>query len=190
MPRVTAPSHCAKTRGTIPAVPREACESARGALSGAGLVEVGIDLVQVRRVAESIATFGERFLRRVFTDHELSTAIGDGDVRAARLAARFAAKEATVKVLRPEARWFDWRSIEVIRSASGHCEIALHGAARELAARGGIHALRLSMTHEEGLAAAVVVGVGRLGDETKRARGRLRRWPPKAAREGASRYRK
>jgi holo-[acyl-carrier protein] synthase len=155
---------------------------------------VGIDCVKVSRLAASIATFGDRFLRRVFTDHELKTATGDDTVRAARLAARFAAKEATVKVLRPESRWIDWRSIEVIRYEAGHCEIALHGAARELAERAGIRALSVSMTHEEDLAAAVVVG-----EEAKRSAGRLRtvpaptseRWArrPHKARDGASRYR-
>ena len=70
---------------------------------------------------------------------------------------RFAAKEAAVKALRPEAPWADWRSIEVRRHASGWCDVVLHGEAAALAARQGIEALALSMSHHADHAAAVVV---------------------------------
>lgn len=152
-------------------------------------IRVGIDVVDVRQLAASIATFGDRFLHRVFTEHELATtAEGDAAVRAHRLAARFAAKEATLKVLRPDRHWVDWRTIEVRRFEAGHCEIALRGEATALAARAGIHRLHVSLTHEADIAAAIVLGegnerapVGRLriaqhGNERQRIPSRCRKW--------------
>ena len=64
-------------------------------------LRVGTDVVAVHQVADSVARFGPRYLQRVYTDHELDSCAGSPTFRAARLAARFAAKEATIKVLRP-----------------------------------------------------------------------------------------
>jgi holo-[acyl-carrier protein] synthase len=114
---------------------------------------VGTDLVVVADVADSVARFGDRYLRRVFTDHEIETAGGAPE----RLAARFAAKEAAVKVLRPLDARPEWRSIEVVRHPSGACDIHLTGTAAAMASAAGITELAVSMTHEAGLAAAVVV---------------------------------
>ncbi len=109
---------------------------------------VGIDLVQVSRIAGSVETFGERFLRRVYTDGELAYAGGDCE----RLAARFAAKEAAKKALRLDG--VGWRDLEVVRTPSGACELVLHGAARAAA---GERSLALSMSHEGDHATAVVI---------------------------------
>jgi holo-[acyl-carrier protein] synthase len=70
------------------------------------------------------------------------------------LAARFAAKEATIKVLREGV---PWSSIEVRRSAAGWVELQLAGRAADIAAEGGLRDFALSLTHEAGLASAVVV---------------------------------
>ena len=111
-------------------------------------VRVGIDLVQISRIAESLALFGERFLRRVFTDGELAYAARHPE----RLAARFAAKEAAKKALALDG--IGWRELEVVRAESGACEILLHGSARAAA---GTSALALSMSHEGDHATAVVI---------------------------------
>lgn len=116
-------------------------------------LRVGIDLVQVSRVAESMAAFGDRFARRVFTDDELAyarTAASPDDV-ARRLAARFAAKEAAKKALRLDG--VGWRDIEVTRAPSGAVELALHGAAARIDTDG----LAVSLSHEGDWATAVVV---------------------------------
>jgi holo-[acyl-carrier protein] synthase len=75
------------------------------------------------------------------------------------LAARFAAKEAALKVLRPEGHRPEWRSLEVLRHPGGWCTMALSGHAAELAAQAGIGELAVSLTHEDGIAAAVVVAL-------------------------------
>jgi holo-[acyl-carrier protein] synthase len=115
---------------------------------------VGIDLVSVAEVADSVARHGERYLARVYTPAEVADCRSGHDVDPARLAARFAAKEATIKVLR---EFVPWSSIEVRRSPAGWVEIALHGAASDTAAAGGLGEFALSLTHEAGLASAVVV---------------------------------
>lgn len=125
-------------------------------------LRVGVDLVQTSRVAESLATFGDRFLRRVFTEDEVAYAYAaDGDLALARLAARFAAKEATVKALDLAETGVGWREIEVTRSPSGAPGIRLHGSARAAAEAGGRAAplLTVSLSHEGDYATAVVISL-------------------------------
>jgi holo-[acyl-carrier protein] synthase len=114
---------------------------------------VGIDLVDVAQIEESLALYGDRFLNRVFTPAEYVDCKG----HTAALAARFAAKEATMKALRRGDEGIGWQSIEVLTGAGGMPEIGLSGAAEELAATHGVTALRVSMTRQRRHAAAVVV---------------------------------
>jgi holo-[acyl-carrier protein] synthase len=119
---------------------------------------VGVDIAMVEDVARSIGRFGDRYRRRVFTDHELECA-GHGEAAAARLAARFAAKEAVLKVLRVTGAQPDWRTIEVHRMPAGWCEIRLAGEAARQAERAGLMSFAVSLTHEGGIAGAVVVAL-------------------------------
>ncbi|HEY2748333.1 MAG TPA: holo-ACP synthase, partial [Polyangia bacterium] len=120
------------------------------------MTTVGVDLVRVSRVAESLASFGERFLRRVFTDGEIAYATATPALAAERLAARFAAKEAAFKAL-ALADHGSWRDIEVTRAPSGACALALHGAARAAADEAGVVELAVSLSHEGDYATAVVL---------------------------------
>jgi holo-[acyl-carrier protein] synthase len=122
-------------------------------------VRVGIDLVAVDAVAQSLdSSLRDRYLARVFTDAE----VGDcttaaGDVDAARLAGRFAAKEAALKALRAGDTAVPWREVEVARAPDGDPSLVLHGVAAELAASAGLHHFAVSLTHEQAYASAVVV---------------------------------
>jgi len=122
-------------------------------------VEVGVDLVSVSRVAESVARFGDRFLRRVFTESEIAYATASPELAPERLAARFAAKEAAIKALGLVEHGVGWRQIEVERLASGQCRLVLHGEARAAADRAGVGALSVSLTHEGEYSAAVVIAM-------------------------------
>jgi holo-[acyl-carrier protein] synthase len=124
-----------------------------------GALRVGTDLVPVEQVAESVARFGDRYVGRIYTTHEVSCCQGTPSVVAAGLAARFAAKEATIKVLRPTGHQPDWRSIEIRRDPAGWCAVHLTDSAAEMASEQGISNLAVSITHEAGMAAAVVVAV-------------------------------
>jgi holo-[acyl-carrier protein] synthase len=120
-------------------------------------IRVGIDLVRVSRVEESLARFGERFMRRVFTPGEIAYATSAPALAAERFAARMAAKEAAVKALRLAEQGVGWREIEVQRDASGACELVLHGTACDIAAAAGVDDLSVSLSHEGDYATAVVV---------------------------------
>ncbi|MBV9818580.1 MAG: 4'-phosphopantetheinyl transferase superfamily protein [Solirubrobacterales bacterium] len=113
---------------------------------------VGIDLADVEEVRASVVAQGERYLARVFTDSERR----HSDGRIERLAAQFAAKEATMKALRCEDR-LPWRSIEVATDATGTASLALHGPAARVARERGVGELVLSLTRTSWHAAAVVV---------------------------------
>jgi holo-[acyl-carrier protein] synthase len=120
-------------------------------------IHVGLDLVSVAQVQATLdGPLAARYLARIYTETEL------GDCRMADgldpqgLAARFAAKEATLKVL-AEADGVPWRDIEVERAPSGAVRLLLHGRAAERAADVGVVDLALSVTHEDGFAAAVVI---------------------------------
>ncbi len=116
-------------------------------------LRVGIDTVEVAAVEAALAAHGERYLERVYTPAEVADCDGDAE----RLAARFAAKEAALKALRAGDGGVPWHAVEVRRTPSGHPELALHGAAAVLAADAGLDELAVSLTHEAGLASAVVV---------------------------------
>jgi holo-[acyl-carrier protein] synthase len=119
---------------------------------------VGIDLVEIRPVLESMEQFGEKYLERLYTARELADCTGEAGIDPARLAARFAAKEATLKVLRPTPdEAVPWRSIEIVRTPGGWVELELHDAAAALAAKAGLTDLGVSLTHECDYASAVVV---------------------------------
>ena len=120
-------------------------------------VRVGIDVVVVAEVVEALAGHGDRYLERVFTPHELDCCRNgpDGAFVPEALAARFAAKEAVVKVLRPMDARPEWRSIEVRRGGGGWSEVRLTGRAAGLAEAAGIAEVAVSLSHEPAVAAAV-----------------------------------
>lgn len=124
-------------------------------------IELGIDVVCVSRIAESLERFGERFLRRVFTEHEIAYCAAAPALTAKRLAARFAAKEAAIKALGLVDCAVGFRDIEVRRTASGRCELALGGEAGRAAIAAGMGELALSLSHEGDYAAAIVVACRR-----------------------------
>jgi len=120
-------------------------------------MRVGTDVMHIEDVAASLDRFGDGYLHRLFTPHEVESSRGCRHVFAASLAARFAAKEATIKVLRPMTLRPPWRAIEVVRHESGWCELQLTGEAACQARVQGITDLAVSMTHDRNIAAAVVV---------------------------------
>jgi len=128
-------------------------------MPGETSLRVGVDLAAVARIEESLAAFGERYVRRVFTAGEAAYAkAAEGRVRAERLAARFAAKEATIKALDLGERGVAWTDIEIVRMDNGAPRLALHGSAQAAARDAHVEAFSVSLSHEDGYAIAVVVG--------------------------------
>src|ERR1700758_4546057 len=115
-------------------------------------IAIGVDLVGVDEVEAAIHVHGERYLHRVYSDRERREC-GDN---ARRLAARFAAKEATMKILRVSDEPLAWRTIAV--SGGAHPAVELTGDAAALAERRGVRRLSVSLADRKSAAAAVVVG--------------------------------
>jgi holo-[acyl-carrier protein] synthase len=137
---------------SIPADPRP-----RHTGSADALHRVGIDIVDVRDVRSALFAYGDRYLRRVFTVDEVQDCSDHDGIAAERLAARFAAKEAVLKVLRPADTPVPWRTIETVRAPGGWVDVRLTGNAARLAEAAGLGELCLSITHERDLAAATVL---------------------------------
>ena len=119
----------------------------------AGPVEVGIDIIEIERVGQVLAKHGQRFLERVYTPRERERY----GTRVQELAARFAAKEATMKALGTGIRGVRWRDIEVLPNRRGKPILILHETARRRAAMLGLTHFSISLTHSRGDAMAVVV---------------------------------
>ena len=119
---------------------------------------LGTDLIETRRVQESIDRFGERFLDRIFTAAEIAYCQRKRKNAAESFAARFAAKEAGAKALGTGiSRGVSWKEFEVRREASGRPTLHLSGRAAEVAEAMGVKRIQLSLTHSRDLALAVVV---------------------------------
>ncbi len=117
----------------------------------------GMDVVEIARIDRILGgppARTEKFLARVFTPAERAYCDARRD-RAARYAARFAAKEAAVKALGAPPG-VGWTEVEVHR-AEGAPSLALTGRAAEAAARRGVRAVHLTISHDAGVAAAAVI---------------------------------
>jgi holo-[acyl-carrier protein] synthase len=122
-------------------------------------LRVGLDLVALSTVVESLrGQHGDRYLERVYTAGEVADCRdADGELAAERLAARFAAKEATIKALPGAGEGVAPSQIEVVRGESGEVALRLSGRAAELFALCDGAEIAVSLTHEGGFAAATVV---------------------------------
>ena len=114
-------------------------------------LQVGIDIVEIARIEQSLLRFGDRFRRRVYTERELR----ETNERGPSLAARFAAKEATIKAL-GETK-IALHEIEVVRETDARPELRLRGRAAARAAALGVAELALSLSHSREYAVATVV---------------------------------
>ena len=117
------------------------------------MLTTGVDIIEISRVREVLERYGQRFLDRVFTHGEIEYCRG----RAPNLAARFAAKEATMKALGTGVRGVGWKDIEVVRASSGAPSVELHGRAEQRARQLGVKEISLSLSHSREYAIAFVV---------------------------------
>ena len=121
------------------------------------IIGLGFDATDIPRVADLLARYGDRFLRRVFTEGEIAYCKRRRDP-VPSLAGRFAAKEAAMKALGTgHSRGVIWTSVEVVRGAGGPPQLRLHGAAAARAAQMGVEKSLVTITHSETLAMAQVL---------------------------------
>lgn len=120
------------------------------------IVGLGMDIASIERIARSLERYGARFAERILTPRELGDLAGRRGDYPAAVAGRFAAKEALSKALgAPRDVW--WQSVEVRRGALGAPEMHLVGPAKVHADRLGVTRCLVTITHDAGVAAAVVV---------------------------------
>ena len=118
---------------------------------------IGVDLVECSRIQHSLDRFGDRFLRRVFTDGEIEYSMSM-KFPARHLAARFAAKEAVSKAFGTGiGKAMGWRNIDIQKKPSGEPFLVLSGPAKELATRRRVTAALVTLSHTEHHAVACVV---------------------------------
>jgi holo-[acyl-carrier protein] synthase len=124
------------------------------------IIGLGLDASDIDRVSDTIERYGDRFLRRVFTEAEIAYCTRRR-VSAIHFAGRFAAKEAAMKALGTgHSLGVLWRDVEVVRRA-GPPQLQFHGgAARRFEAIGGVSSL-LTITHTDTLALAEVLILGK-----------------------------
>ncbi len=115
-------------------------------------MHIGIDIIEIDRIASVLNKHPKRFLEKIFTDYEINYCKG----RPAQLAARFASKEAGMKALGTGIRGVGWREIEVQRHASGKPYLILYGRAKKRAEKLNIKSIELSISHSKNLATAIV----------------------------------
>ncbi|MFC6705731.1 holo-ACP synthase [Flexivirga alba] len=131
-------------------------------------VRVGTETRDVSSVEASIRRHGRTFLDRTFTAQEIHTCGGydtEPHLLAARLAGRFCAKEAALKMLRPTAIMPEWLDMEVVGVPGGWLRLNLTGIALQIAEERGIGDVQVSISQDGSVAVATVIGVERSLDE-------------------------
>ena len=121
------------------------------------VVGIGVDLVECARIQHSIDRFGDRFLRRVFTDGEVEYS-KSMKFPARHLAARFAAKEAVSKAFGTGiGKSMGWREIDVRKKPSGEPFLVFTGGAEKLAQERGVVSAFITLSHSDHHAIATIV---------------------------------
>lgn len=124
------------------------------------IIKIGTDICSVERVTKAYERFGIRFCQKTLTQAEIAYVTSRKVHMYERLAARLAAKEATVKALGTGWHGVGWKEVEIVRSPSGEPGLKLHGRAALVADRLGLDYFQVTMSHERQFATAFVLATG------------------------------
>ena len=119
------------------------------------ILGIGIDVVEIERIRSALGRSG--FAERVFTAAEREYCEGRGVQRFASFAARFAGKEAVLKAFGTGLSAGSWQDVEILPDAAGRPVVRLSGYYGKLAARQGVTAVHISLSHAQEVAAAQVI---------------------------------
>jgi len=119
---------------------------------------IGVDIIEIARIQKAIDRWGEAFLRRVYTDAEIELYRG----KPSSLAARFACKEAVMKLLGTGRNGIRWREIETLSHPSGKPLLNLYGRAQSQARKLGLKEIAVSLSHARDYAIASVSGISEI----------------------------
>ncbi len=124
------------------------------------IIAQGIDLIECQRIRSVWQRHGDRLTDRLLTPAELAYVRRHHDT-VPRLAGRFAAKEAILKVLGTGWRGkIAWRDMEITNNEAGRPELTLSGECARIASQIGVTQILISITHTENFAAATAIGIG------------------------------
>ena len=125
---------------------------------------LGTDICEIDRIQSLYDKYGEKFLKKTYTDAEISYCLSRPKLIAQRLAVRFAAKEAASKALGVGinklgwSKGVNWKDIELARSEKGSVEIKLYDKARNFVEELGITNWAVSVSHSKDNAISTVIG--------------------------------
>ena len=118
------------------------------------MTSIGIDIIEIERIESALKRWEGRFLNRIYTEAELKICEG----RISSLAARFAAKEAVMKVLGTGAKGIGWREIEILADSAGKPLVNLYGRAKNKAAELNLKEFSVSLSVAKQYAVAAAIG--------------------------------
>ena len=118
---------------------------------------LGTDVCEIERIHSLYNRFGDKFLNKIYTQDEIQYCLSNAKLKAERLSARFAAKEAGAKALGTGIQHgVSWKELEVRRAPGSRPILVLSGRARAIAGQLGVTNVSLSLTHTASLAMATV----------------------------------
>ena len=117
------------------------------------MLSVGVDIIEVKRIARAVERWGPRFLRHVYTEAEVARCRG----RVPELAVRFAGKEAISKALGTGLKGISWTEMEILSDRRGKPTVTLYGKALARAEALGLGEWAISLSHSDDQALAFVV---------------------------------
>lgn len=120
----------------------------------------GVDIVEVFRLRDAIGKWGDNFLKKVFTEREISYS-NSRRFSPQHFAARFAAKEAVMKAFGEPRKFTSWTDIEVLNDSEGKPAIMFHGDALKLKRSKKVTDVIVSMSHSKNYAVANVILLGK-----------------------------
>ncbi len=121
------------------------------------IVGSGVDMIEIARIADALARYGDRFCQRIYLPGEIRYCRSKKN-GAESFAARFAAKEAAAKALGTGIHFgVSWRDIEVVRASNGRPTLMFHGHAEAIARKLGVRNAVISLTHSRTYALAQVL---------------------------------
>ena len=121
------------------------------------VIGVGVDIVEVNRIEAAIKRFGDRFLKKIYTDIEIKYC-NTGRLACQHFAGKFAAKEAVYKTLNIDCV-VKWTEVEIKNLEQGRPYIALHGKVKKIAKEKNISSILVSISHIKTRAVASAMAV-------------------------------
>jgi len=121
------------------------------------VIGVGVDIVEVNRIEAAIGKFGNRFLKKIYTDTEIKYC-NTGKAACQHFAGKFAAKEAVYKTLNIDCV-VKWTEIEIKNLKQGRPRVVLHGKVAKMAKEKNISSVLVSISHIKTRAVASAIAV-------------------------------